>query len=128
MQLFTRRAGPVFEPLLAPRDIDENLLHRGGGRFEEMSPVGEGLVAVAGDLQPGLMHQRRRLQGLSQFFIGQAHRRQLAQFLIDQRQQLVGGLRFTCFNGVEPASDVGHGAIVRRSLRKTSTHIPLQKR
>ena len=58
------------------------------------------------------MHQRGGLQRLSGFLIGHADDGQLAQFLIDQRQQLIGRLRIARINGVEQLGNVGHGPII----------------
>ena len=59
-------------PLLSPRRVDEDLLHRTGGGFEEMSAIGEMLLTVARDLQPRLMHQGRGLKGLAGALVGHA--------------------------------------------------------
>ena len=74
-----------------------------------MPAIGEVLVAVTGDLQPGLMHESRGLQRLSGFLIGHPDDGELAQFLIDQREQLIGRLRIARINGAEQLGDVGHG-------------------
>ena len=74
-----------------------------------MPAIGEMLAAVSGDLQPRLVDERRGLQGLPHPLIGHADGGQLAQFLIDQWEQLVGGLGITCVNGMEQLGDVGHG-------------------
>ena len=46
----------------------------------------------------GLMHQRRRLQRLSGFLLSQFRRRQFPQFVVDQRQELLGGRGITGFD------------------------------
>ena len=51
------------------------------------------LCLLARQPQPCLMHQRRGLKRLAGFLIGHADNGQLAQLLIDQRQQLIRGLR-----------------------------------
>ena len=111
-QAIARLVGAVLEPLFAPGDINENLLHRAGRGLEEMPAIGEVLVAISSDLQPGLMHERRRLEGLPSFLIGHQDDRQLAQFLIDQWEQLVGSLRLAGSNGVEHLSQLGHGVMI----------------
>ena len=54
------------------------------------------------------MDQRRGLKRLAGLFLGQFLCRQLAQLVVDQRQQLVGGVRVALFDGREDAGDVGH--------------------
>ena len=44
-----------------------------------MPAIGEVLVAVTGDLQPGLMHESRGLQGLSGFLVGHPDDGELAK-------------------------------------------------
>ncbi len=108
VQLIADQVGAVFEPLFSPGDIDENLLHCAGGGLEEMPAIGELLTAVSRDLQPGLMHESRGLQSLSGFFIGHPDNGEFAQFLIDQREQLVGSLGVALLNTIKDAGDVRH--------------------
>jgi hypothetical protein len=58
------------------------------------------------------MHQRRGLQRLARLLISHADNGELAQLLIDQRQQLIGRLRVTRINGVEQLRHVGHEGII----------------
>ena len=44
------------------------------------------------------MHQRRRLQRLPRFLLGQFLGRQFPQFVVHQRQQLLGGRRIAGFD------------------------------
>ena len=120
MQFIASQIGAVFEPLFAPGDINENLLHGTGGGFEEMPAIGEVLVTITGDLQPGLMHESGGLQGLPGFLIGHPDDGEFAQFTIDQREQLIGRFRIARVNGAEQLRDVGHGASIGRHRRKTS--------
>lgn len=102
----------VLDALFAPGVVDENLLHGGGRRFEEMTAVGERRTAIPGDLEPCFMHQCRRLQGMPSLLLGQPGSRQVAQFAVNLRKQLVGGRRIARFNGAQHLGDVGHGMIV----------------
>jgi hypothetical protein len=54
------------------------------------------------------MHQRRGLQGLPRRFAGHFVRGQPAQFLVNQREQFVRGLRVALLNGVKDAGDIAH--------------------
>jgi hypothetical protein len=56
----------------------------------------------------GLMHQRRGLERLTGRFLGQLPRRQLAQRVVDQRQQLFRGARVAVLKGGQDASHVVH--------------------
>src|SRR5262249_28510735 len=62
--------------------------------------------------QVRLVHQRGRLQGLAGLFVGQLVGRELAQLVVDQRQELRGGLRVALLDGGQDAGDVAHS--VRR--------------
>ena len=55
-----------------------------------------------------LMHQRRRLQRLPRLLLGQLRGRQLPQLVIDQRQQLLGGLRIALLDLRQDAGHIGH--------------------
>ena len=50
---------------------------------------------------PRLVHERGGLQGLSGLLIGHPQDGELPQFLIDHREQLVGGFRIPSINGTE---------------------------
>jgi hypothetical protein len=108
VQFVADQVGAMFEPLFAPGVVDKDLLHRRGGRLEEMPAIGEVLVALSRDLQPGLMHECGGLQGLSGFLIRHPDDSELAQLLINKREQLIGGLGVTLLNAVEDACDVAH--------------------
>src|SRR2546425_6926158 len=110
VQFVADQVGAVFEPLFAPGDIDENLLHRASGSLEKMTAIGEVLVAVTGNLQPGLVDESCGLEGLSGFLIGHPHDGQFAQLFINEREQLIGRLRVTMLNGFEDLRDVAHSA------------------
>ena len=108
VQFVASLIGAVFEPLFAPGVVDEDLLHGGGGRLEEMPAIGEALAAVPGDLQLGLVDESRGLKSLSGFFIGHPYDGEFAQLLINERKQFIGGFGVAMFDGVEDLSDVAH--------------------
>lgn len=54
------------------------------------------------------MHQSCRLESIARSFIGHFVRREPAEFLINEREQLIGSLGITMFDGVEDARDVAH--------------------
>ena len=54
------------------------------------------------------MDQGRGLEGLARLLLGQPLGGQLAQLVVDQRQELLGGLRVAVLDGREDARDVVH--------------------
>jgi hypothetical protein len=54
------------------------------------------------------MHQRGRLERLPRLLIGEPRRGQLPQFVIDQRQELLGSPRVALGGGVEDGGDLVH--------------------
>ena len=54
------------------------------------------------------MHERGGLERVPGSFISHFDRGQFAQFLIDQRQQLIRSLEITLLDGVENACDITH--------------------
>lgn len=108
VQFVTNELSAVFDPLFAPGFVDQDLLHRRGSGLEEMPAVGELLASVSSDLQPSFVHERRGLQRLTGFLISHADSRQLAQFLIDQREKLICSFGIARINGAEQLGDVGH--------------------
>jgi len=54
------------------------------------------------------MHQRRRLQRLPGFLLSEFLGRQLAQLIIDQRQELLGGVWVALFDRAQDRCDVAH--------------------
>jgi len=51
------------------------------------------------------MNQGRGLQGLPRFFLRQPSAGQFPQFLVHERQQLLGGVRVTLLDGRQDAGD-----------------------
>ena len=76
----------ALQPGFMPRGFDQDTPHRLGSRAKKMRAILPATVAVANHPQPSLMHQRRGLQRLAGRLLGHARRRQLAQFVVDERQ------------------------------------------
>ena len=91
VQFLQRLILAAFQTGLAPGLVNEDAPHGLGGRSEEMGSSMPLLTIRTGQSQPGLMHQRGRLQGLAWRFTGHFLRRELAQFLINQRKQVIRG-------------------------------------
>ena len=62
----------------------------------------------ADEPQVGLVDQGGRLERLPRLLLGQLLGRQLAQLVVDQRQELLGGVRVALLDGGQDAGDVGH--------------------
>jgi len=58
-----------------------------------------------------LVHQRRRLQRLSRLLLGEAGGGELAELVIDQRQQLLGGQRIAGLGRLQDLRDFAHGQV-----------------
>jgi hypothetical protein len=54
------------------------------------------------------VHQRSCLKRLARLFLGQPLRSQPAQFVVDERQMLLGGLWIAVLGGGENAGDFAH--------------------
>jgi hypothetical protein len=55
------------------------------------------------------VNQGGGFQGLARFFLGQAPGRQFAQLVIDQRQELLGGVLIALLDSRQNAGDFSHG-------------------
>ena len=82
-------APTVFEPLLAAGVLDQDPSHRLGGGGEEVPLTGKRL-AVPHQAKVGLMNKRRGRERLTGPFEGQPLRGELAELVVDQRQQCIG--------------------------------------
>jgi hypothetical protein len=58
----------------------------------------------------GLLDQGGGLERLAGLLLGQLRRCQLAQLVIDQRQELLGGLGIALLDGGQDTRDVGHAS------------------
>jgi hypothetical protein len=91
-------AAAPLRPGLAPRLFDQDVAHGTGGGEEEVLPALPAHGAVAGDPQIGLVDQGSGLEGLTRRLVGQLLGGELAQLVVDERQQFgrrlsVPGLR-----------------------------------
>ena len=109
------RSPPCFEPLLAA-----GAARRGCGawprRRRRRSGRGcssAGPCSASDQPQVGLVDQGRGLERLAGLLLGQPLRRQLAQLVVDQRQQLLGGVRVALLDGGQDARDVVEGSAMR---------------
>jgi hypothetical protein len=100
-------------PGLLARAFDQDSAHGLGSGGEEMAaPVPADFVGF-GEAQPGFMHKGGGLEGLAGRFLSHTRGGQLAQFIIDQRQQFLRSPGFTLLNAIEDLRDLAHGPTMR---------------
>jgi hypothetical protein len=120
------KSPPRFKACFA-RAIHQNAPHGFRRRAEEMRAILPRRLLIAAEVEPSLMHQGRGLEGMTRGFVRHFVRGHPAKFVIDQRQQLVGGLRIAMSNGVEDLGGVTHsdpGAQpIPRAARKPKTEV-----
>lgn len=99
----------VPQVVFASGMINEDAAHGfGGGGKEVRAILPRGLVVPA-ESQPGFVNQGGGLQGLAGRFTRHFLRGELAQFLIDQRQELVGGVGIALIHAPEDDGEFAHG-------------------
>ena len=105
-----------------PGSVDEDAAHGLGGGGEEV-PAAVPVLGLLAAQQPQvrLMHQRGRLQGLAGPFVGQPLGRELAQLVVDERQQLLRGVRVALFDGSQDLRDIGHVVQLYPGGERTAT-------
>src|SRR5262245_18816508 len=74
-----------------------------------MSPPFELRMAVLNQAHPCFMDQGGRLQGVTLSFLRHLIGSDAAQFVVDQRQQLIGSAEVAPLHRLENPSDVAHG-------------------
>ena len=87
-------AAAVPDPQLLPGLFNQDAPHGLCGGGEEMAAMIPRLIrGLADEPDIGLMNQSGGLERLARLLLGQFRRRQRAQLVVDQRQQLFGGAR-----------------------------------
>src|SRR5207244_10740687 len=82
-----------------------------GRRHEEMVAAVPMLGLVAGDSEPGLVHERRGLERVAGGFLGHLERGQVAQLLINQWQKLLRGAAIALLNAIETLGSIAHTSL-----------------
>ena len=90
------------------RSFDQNAPHCFSSSAKEMGPACPLLTLISYQPEPGLMDERGGLERVSGRLISHLMRRQTAQFVIDQRQQLIGCLGITLLSRFEYACNIAH--------------------
>lgn len=89
--------------------VDEDAAHALGGGGEKMGAVGPARLLIAAEAEPDLVDECGRLQGLAGGFAGHLGGGEAAQLVINEREELGGGLRITLIDTLE---NVGNLAVV----------------
>jgi hypothetical protein len=97
-----------FEGLLSPGSFNENAPHGFGRGSEEMAAAVPLLASGTDQAEPGFMHKSGGLQCVAGGFPGHFLGRELSEFLIHQRKQLVSGLGVALLNGFEYESRLAY--------------------
>ena len=92
-----------------PGPVDQDAAHGLGGGGEEVpAPIPVLGLLPAHQPQVRLVHQRGRLQGLTGLFVGQFLDRELAQLVVDERQELLARVPIALLDGVQDLGNVTH--------------------
>src|SRR5262245_21760461 len=96
--------------LLAAGVLNQDAPYRLSGGGEEMTAVVPvRLLPTTDQTQVGFVNQGGGVERLARLLLGQLLRRQLAQLVVDQRQQLPGCVRIALLDRVEHLRDRVHG-------------------
>jgi len=107
-----------------PGAFDQNPPHRLGGRSKKVGAILECRRLIPDKPQPGFVDESSGLERLSGGFVSHLARGEPAQFLIDQRQKLIGGFGIAGFNGAKKLGRFTHAVrIVAATLAKTSINV-----
>jgi hypothetical protein len=100
-------SAPVPCSRLPPRLIDQQSAHRLRSRSEEVSPAVPMVVGLAIDeADIDFMNKSRGLKRLAGSFLSHLLRRQSPQLVIDQRQQILGGVWVAQFDRRQDLCDL----------------------
>src|SRR6266699_3189694 len=92
-------ATPAMALCLFPaRAINENVAHRLRGRAKEMRAIVKRGILRTNQSQPCFVDQRCWLERLAGILLSHFESRESPQFVIDEREQLVGGFGIASFN------------------------------
>ncbi len=101
----------MLDAPFAPRLLNQDAAHRLGRGTQEMTATLPGLFRAANQAKICLMDQRGRLQGLARLLLGHFLGGKLAQFIVDQRQKLLGGFRIALLDGAQDVRNVAHNGL-----------------
>jgi len=100
-----------LERALVSGSVDKYAPHRLRRGSEEMPPADPLLnLFTIDEAEVGFMHQGGGLERLTRLLVYQTLCRQLAQFVVDQWQELIGRVEIALFDGGQDARDFAHAA------------------
>src|SRR5438132_5682262 len=122
----------MLGPALAASIVDQNPTHRLCGGSEEVAAAVPGMplltLRALNESNVGFVDQRRRLERLARLFLGQLLRRQLAQLIVDERQELLSAVGVALLDGGQDVRDIAHrrhpGLGTRCCLSEFTRHRP----
>jgi hypothetical protein len=100
--------------------LHEDAPHRFRRRREEMPAVLPLLSLLADEPQIGFVNQGRGLKGLVRRFMSHPPRSELAQFFVNEREQLIGRFGIAIVNGFEDLCDTAHARRVNDDFRMSN--------
>jgi hypothetical protein len=99
----------VLDGLLAAGVVDEDVPHGfGTGGVEVVSALPGALDRPADEAEVGLVDQGGGLERLARRLVGQAVGGELAQLVVDQRQELLRGRGVAPLDGRQDSRDLAH--------------------
>ena len=104
----------VSEAQPAAGTVDEDMPHRLGGGAEKMSAALPTLFLSSCQPQPRLMNQGRGLQGLSGRLKGYLVSGELSEFVINKREELLGGLGIAVLKRLQDARHFAHSSSLQK--------------
>jgi hypothetical protein len=114
---------------VSARLIDEHLPHDSRHQCEEMRPVGQPWLRIVKELDEGLVHQRRWLQGVVRSLAPHESGRNAPQLAVHERHQLLECLPISLTDAMEQARDLmrchAHAPILPRAGAPLVIHTPL---
>src|SRR5262249_21188977 len=114
-------AAAALEPAPVAGAVDEDAAHGLGGGSEEMpAAVPVPFLVVPDQAQVGLVNQGGGLERLSRLLVGQLLGGELAQLVVDQRQELLCGRGVALLDGGQDAGDFTHVGSLPRGNRLVS--------
>lgn len=108
VEIHALRSAAMPQIIFASCVVDQDAAHRLSGGGKKMSPVLPLRLLIATQAQPSFVNESGGLQGLAGILTGHFLRGELAQFLIDQRQEFVRRLRIALIQALKDDSEFAH--------------------
>src|SRR5262245_29650008 len=109
LQIDTMPSAAALDASLASGVVDEDTPHGLSSGSEEVAAAVPVLRFLSfHQAQIGFMNKSRGLERLPRLLLRQLLRRQLAELVVDERQELLGGTGVALLDGGQNARDLGH--------------------